>query len=170
MIPSFLMDNTGLAPVAMARIAVVCVGVGYVLMRARRYGHPILWTLVGLSLLPAAALTLLPTPGRSFVFCVVQFSMPTMRAVELLANVALFFPPVFFATLATHRPLLVLAAGAVLSASIEVIQGLIPAIGRSCDTNDWAMNTAGTVVAVLLASAITLLIRRKQPAEASNQA
>lgn len=153
MIPIFLLDNPSLTPLAMAVIAVVCVGVGYGLMRASRYGQRILWALVGLSLLPVVALTLVPTLGRSFVFCVVQFSMPTLRAVELLANVALFFPPIFFATLATRKPLPILAAGTLLSAAIEIVQGLIPTIGRSCDTNDWAMNTAGTAVAVLLASA-----------------
>lgn len=168
MITNVLLDNAALAPVAVALIALVCVGVGSLLIRARRYGHRVLWTLVGLSLLPVAALTLLPTLGRSFVFCVVQFSVPTWRAVELLANVALFFPPVYFATLATREPLLMLAAGTALSATIEVVQGLIPAIGRSCDTNDWAMNTAGTIVAVLLASATMAFTRRKRPAEASD--
>lgn len=168
MITNFLMDHSALMPVAMFLVAVVCVGVGYLLMRARRYGNRILWALAGLSLLPVVALTLIPTLGRSFVFCVLQFSVPTLRTVEQLGNVALLFPPVFFATLATRRPLLMLAAGTALSAAIEVVQGLIPAIGRSCDTNDWAMNTAGTVVAVLLASATIALARRMRPVEASD--
>ena len=83
----------------------------------------------------------------------VQFSLPTLGSVELLANVALFFPPVFFATPATRRPLLMLAAGAGLSAAIEAAQAVLPVIGRACDTNDWAMNTTGMILAVLLASA-----------------
>jgi glycopeptide antibiotics resistance protein len=171
MITNFLLDHSTLIPVTMAVIAVVCVVVGYLLLRARpRCGHRVLWTLVGLSLLPVAALTLLPTLGRSFVFCVIQFSMPTLRSVELLANVALFFPPVFFATLATRKPLLTLATGTALSAAIEIIQGLLPAIGRSCDTNDWAMNTAGATVAAILASATMAFTRRKRPAEASDHA
>jgi hypothetical protein len=170
MITNFLLDNPVLVPVAMAVIAVVCVGVGYLLMRVRRYDHRILWMLVGLSLLPVPALTLLPVLGRSFVFCVVQFAAPTLGSVELLANVSLFFPSVFFATLATRRPVLMLVAGMALSAAIEVVQGLFPAIGRSCDTNDWAMNTAGIVVAVLLAGATVAFARRKQPAEASDPA
>jgi hypothetical protein len=156
-ITNFLLDHPALVPVMMAVIPVGCVVVGYVL-RARR----ILWMLAGLSLLPVAALTLSPVAGRSFVFCVVQFSMPRLGSVELLANVALFVPPVFFATLATRRPLLTLAAGTALSAAIEVVQGLVPAIGRACDTNDWAMNTAGAVVAVLLATATTALTRSRQ--------
>jgi len=171
MITNFLLDHSALIPVTMAVIAIVCVGLGYLLLRARRRNvHRLLWTLAGLSLLPVVALTLLPTSGRSFAFCVVQFSMPTLGSVELLANVALFFPPVFFATLATRKPLLTLAAGTALSAAIEIIQGLLPAIGRSCDTNDWAMNTAGAVVAVILASATMALTRRKQPMETAGDA
>jgi glycopeptide antibiotics resistance protein len=164
MITNFLLDHPVLMPVTMALIAIVCVVVGYMLVHARRA----LWTLAGLSLLPVAALTFLPALGRSFVFCVVQFSMPTWRSVELLANVALFFPPVFFATLATRKPLLVLTAGTALSATIEVIQGLIPAIGRSCDTNDWAMNTAGAAIATLLATTTIAITNRNQPEEASD--
>lgn len=86
-----------------------------------------------------------------------------------MANVALFFPPVFFATLTTRNPLLTLAAGVTLSAAIEVIQGLVPAIGRSCDTNDWAMNAAGAVIAVLLATATMALTRREHPVEVSDR-
>jgi hypothetical protein len=170
MITNFLLDHSALMPAMMALIAIVCVVVGYLLLRARRYGHRILWTLVGLSLLPVVALTLLPTLGRSFVFCVVQFSMPTLGSVELLANVALFFPPVFFATLATRKPVLTLAAGTALSAAIEVTQGLLPAIGRSCDTNDWAMNTAGAIVAVVLAAATSAFTKRRRPVGASDPA
>lgn len=43
-----------------------------------------------------------------------------------------------------------LAVGTVLSAAIEAAQTAVPAIVGSCDTNDWAMNTVGTVIAVLL--------------------
>ncbi|TDV38727.1 VanZ family protein [Actinophytocola oryzae] len=161
MIATFMLEHPALMPVVMALIAVICVIAGYLLVRAR-YSHQILWTLAGLSLLPVVVMTLNPTAGRSFVFCVVQFSMPSPRAVELLANVALFLPLVYFATLATRKPLLVLASGTFLSAGIEVVQGLIPAIGRSCDTNDWAMNTAGAVIAVLLASATITVTKRRQ--------
>jgi hypothetical protein len=117
-----------------------------------------------LSLVPVVALTRVPAPGRAYEVCAVQFSVPTLGTVELWANVAVFFPPVFFATLATRRPLLMLAAGAVLSAVLEAVQALVPAIGRACDTNDWAMNTTGTVVAVLLAAATIALADRGRSA------
>jgi hypothetical protein len=158
MITNFLMDNSALVPVVLLLIAVVCMGVGYLVLRRR--GQRILWALAALSVLPIVALTLVPTSGRAYAVCAVQFAVPTLGTVELLANVALFFPPVFFATLATRRPLLMLAAGAGLSAAIEAVQAAVPAIGRACDTNDWAMNTIGATVAVLLAGATVALTDR----------
>ncbi|MGW7532433.1 VanZ family protein [Amycolatopsis sp. NPDC054798] len=163
MITNFLLDNAALVPVVLLLIAVVCVGVGYLILRIpkMRYRHRILWVLVLLSVLPVVALTLVPASSRvDYVVCVIQFSVPTLTSVELLANVALFFPPVFFAVLATRRPLLMLAAGAGLSAAIEAVQALVPAIGRACDTNDWAMNTLGAVLAVLLAGVTITLANR----------
>ena len=161
MITNFLLDNSALVPAVFILIAVVCVGVGFLITRIRRCRQRILWVLVTLSVLPVVVLTLVPAAGRAGDSgCVVQFSVPTLTTVELLANVALFVPPVFFAALATRRPLLMLAAGAGGSAVIEAVQALVPALGRACDTNDWMMNTIGTVFAVLLASATTLLTDR----------
>lgn len=156
MITNFLLDNAALLPVAMALLAVVCVGVGFLFRRQRRA----LGIFAAVSLLPLVALTLVPTTGRAFEFCAVQFSVPTFGAVEPWANVALFVPLVFFATLATDRPLVVLAAGILLSAAIELAQALVPGLGRACDTNDWAMNTAGAVIGVLLASVTGVLTKR----------
>ncbi len=161
MITNFLLDHSALVPVVFIVIAAVCVGVGCLITRIRRYRQRILWMLVMLSVLPVVGLTLVPAAGRAGdVGCVVQFAMPTLTRVELLANVALFFPPVFFATLATRRPLLMLAAGAGLSAAIEAVQAVVPALGRACDTNDWTMNTIGTILAVLLGSATIALTNR----------
>jgi hypothetical protein len=135
-------------------IAVVCVGIGAVAPERR------LWPLVALSALPVVALTLVPAGGgRAFQRCAVQFGLPTLGSVELLANVALLFPLVYFLALATRRPLLALAGGVALSAAIEAVQALIPAINRSCDTNDWAMNSLGVLAAAALAWA-TLAVRR----------
>ncbi len=166
MITNLLVENSALVPAALGLIAVVCVGVGHLLLRARRYGHRILWALVALSVLAVVALTLVPTSGRAFAVCTLQFSLPTFGTVELLANMALFFPAVFFATLATGRPLLMLGAGAALSAAVEAVQALVPAIGRACDTNDWAMNTAGTIAAVLLAIGTMAITSRRQSVRA----
>ena len=153
MISTFLVDHSAAVPGALLLVAAVCVGVGAVVLR--RGPHRLLGWLAGAALLPVAALTLSPTTHRAFEVCAVQFSVPRLGSVELLANVALFVPPVFFAAAATRRPLLVLAAGTGLSAAIEALQAAVPALGRSCDTSDWAMNTAGAVLGALLAAAVS---------------
>lgn len=148
MITTLLVEHSALVPVLLLLVAIACGGVGWWVLR-----HRGAWVLAGLSLVPVLALTLIPAGGNRLdhVLCVVQFSVPTLGSVELLANVALFLPPAFFATLATRRPLVVLAAGVGLSAAIEALQAVVFAIGRACDTNDWMMNTIGVVVGVLLA-------------------
>jgi glycopeptide antibiotics resistance protein len=158
MITNFLMDHSALVPVTLVLIALVCAGVGYLFLRSRK----VMWTLATLSVLPVFALTLVPTSGRAYETCAVQFSLPSLGTVELLANVALFFPPVFFAALATRRPLLMLVAGTGLSAALEALQALVPAIGRSCDTNDWMMNTIGAVAGTLVAWG-TIALNAKRP-------
>ncbi len=157
-----LVAYRGLVPLALLLTAVGCVGVGYLLLRSGRRGTQIAWSLTVLSLLPVAALTLLPSLNSqvSGTICTVQFDYPTFGRVELAANVALFVPLAFFATLATRRPLLVVVAGSGLSAAIEALQALVPAIGRACDTNDWLMNTIGTVIGVLLAGGTAAVASR----------
>ncbi len=161
MLTNFLMDNKPLVPVVLFLVAAACVGIGYFAVRAHRRGTRILVALVVLSSLLVVALTLVPAGRRmDEVMCTLQFAAPTLGRVELLANVALFFPLVYFATLATRRPLLTLTAGAALSAAIEAAQAVVPAIGRACDTNDWAMNMTGAVAAVLAATVTTRLATR----------
>ena len=63
--------------------------------------------------------------------------------------------------LATRRPLLLLVAGTALSVAVEAFQAAVPALGRSCDANDWTMNTAGTVAAVLVGGAMLALTDRR---------
>lgn len=162
MITNFLLDHAALVPVVLAVLAVACVGIGYVASRSR-HRQRLTWVLVALSMLPVVALPLVPAANSRLanVSCTVQFFVPTLGSVELLSNVALFLPMVFFATLATRRPLATLAAGACLSAAIEALQALAPAIGRACDTNDWLMNTLGAAIGVLLALGTITIVRRR---------
>jgi hypothetical protein len=160
LITNFLLEHPALVPGVVLLIALAGVGVGFLVM-PRRHGRRITWVLTALSVLPVLALTLVPDGVRmDEILCTVQFAAPTLGRVELLANVALFFPPVFFATLATRRPLLMLAAGSGLSAAIEAIQALVPGIGRACDTNDWLMNTIGSAIGALLAYGTVALADR----------
>ncbi|GAA2363306.1 hypothetical protein GCM10009854_48770 [Saccharopolyspora halophila] len=160
MITNYLLTYSTLVPIVLVLVGTICVGTGYLVLRSRRCGSGTLWILVVLSAFPIA-FTLVPTSTRmDDVTCVVQFAAPTLTRVELLANVAVFFPVVFFVTLATRRRLLMVLVGTSFSAAIEAVQAMVPAIGRACDTNDWAMNTIGTILAVMLANATIALASR----------
>ena len=162
MITDLLLDNAALVPLALLAVTLSCVGVGWVLLRFPEHGHRALQVAAGVAVLPVLGLTLIPsTKSRDGqLACTVQFAPPTLNSVELLANAALFVPSVYFAVLSTRRPLAVLAVATGASAAIETVQALVPALGRACDTNDWLMNTAGIVVAVLLALGTVALHRR----------
>ena len=157
MISTFLVEHSAVVPAALLLVAVLCVLVGSLLLRTHPGRRRPLQVLAGLSVLPIAALTLSPTSQRAYEVCAFDVSLPSLGAVSSLANLALFFPAAFFATLASRRPLAVLLAGAGLSVAIGAFQAAVPALGRSCDSDDWVMNTGGTVVAVLLAVATLAL-------------
>jgi hypothetical protein len=162
MITDLLLDNAALVPLALLVVALLCVGAGWVFLRLPGHGHRALQVAAGVAVLPVLGLTLVPSMKSrdGQLACTVQLALPTLNSVELLANVALFVPSVYFAVLATRRPLAVLAVATGASAAIEAVQGLVPALGRACDTNDWLMNALGTVVAVLLALGTVALHRR----------
>lgn len=169
LITDVLLEYRPLVPAGLLLTAVLCVATGYLSLRSRRSGARLLWALSALSLLALLTLALIPSGNdpQADLLCVVQFSLPTLGAIELLANVAVFVPLAYFATLATRRPLLTLAVGSALSVGIEAVQALVPAIGRACDTNDWLMNTIGAGAGVLLAyGTIALLSRgKRQPGQ-----
>ncbi len=48
-----------------------------------------------------------------------------------------------------------------LSALIELVQAVVPDLGRSCDTNDWFMNTVGAAIGAMIATAIIALTARR---------
>jgi len=158
MITDFLLDHSALVPTALVLVALGCAAVGYAALRSRTYGPRALRALAAVSLLAALALTLAPTgrtsPTRG---CTVQFDLPTLGSVELLANVALLLPATLFVALATRRPVLAAVSGSVLSVAIEAVQSQVTAIGRACDTNDWAMNSLGVLAGALAAGALLAL-------------
>lgn len=165
MITDVLLEYRALVPAALLLTAVLCVAIGYLLQRNEQHGKRASWALVALSMLALLTLALVPS-GRDpqgDLLCVVQFSFPTLGSIELLANVAVFVPLAYFATLATQRPVITLAASSALSVTIEAGQALVPALGRACDTNDWLMNTIGALAGVLLAC-LTIAIARRSGA------
>jgi glycopeptide antibiotics resistance protein len=77
--------------------------------------------------------------------------------IEGLLNVGLYVPAAVCGCLLTKRWYLVAVAGSALSFAVEVCQGL--AGTRTCSGADWAHNTIGMVLGVLLGLAIS---RRRQ--------
>jgi hypothetical protein len=146
MITTFLIEHPWMSPTALLLLVVL----GPILGRWLVARPTVAWWLLGISLLPIAAATLSPIDRRLEEFCVVQWALPTPSRVELMANVVLFVPPALLLAVATRRPVLALVIGAGLSAAIELVQALIPAIGRSCDTTDWTSNTIGAAIGAAL--------------------
>lgn len=158
MISTLLVAHPWLSPAAFAALVVVGPLVGRWLLGRPRSA----WVLFGVSLVPVAVLTMVPTGREVVEACAVGWALPTPGRVELMANVVLFVPPVLLAAVASRRPWFALAGGVLGSAAIELVQALVPPLGRSCDTNDWLSNSIGAVIGVGLAGIAALLARRSR--------
>ncbi|MEU7531329.1 VanZ family protein [Saccharothrix sp. NPDC042600] len=151
-------------PEVIAGLFVGCLGIGTAaLFLARRLGwRPVPAALAGCGLALALAVTL----GRPGVldagvlttdpigWCVAnEFSLTgSLQRLNLLMLV----PFAFFATIATGRPVVVLALSAGLSGTVELVQATT-GLGV-CEAQDFANNTVGATFAVLVAWLITLLV------------
>lgn len=157
MLSTFLVGHRWVTPVLLLVLVVAGLLVGPGLVRRPRLA----WALAGLSVLPLLALTLVPTSRELVAGCEVQWAWPTPARVEAFANLVLFVGPVFLAGAATRRWLLAAAAGSASSALVELLQAVVPLLGRSCDTNDWLANTLGSVLGGALALLVLRLARRR---------
>lgn len=119
------------------------------------------WMMAALSTLPVLAVTLLPVQRELYARCTLQWSLPTPARVESLANVLLFVAPALLMGVASRRPVVTVAVGSGFSMLIEVVQAILPVLGRSCDTSDWLNNTIGAAVGGGLAGAALVLARRR---------
>lgn len=146
-ITDFLLDHQWLSPTALILLLILGPVVGRHLV-----GRPrIAWCLDGLSLLPLAALTLVPVDRRLYERCTVQWMLATPDRVELMANLVLFVAPTLLIGVAIRRPVSAFLAGCGLSLGIEAFQATVTVIGRSCDTTDWLNNTIGAAIGAALA-------------------
>lgn len=131
---------------------------------ARRWAwRPVPSVCAGLSLGVVLGVTFsrtLPDWAGRDEFCRVNgFSLH--GSAELL-NALLLVPLVFFAVLATRRPLAVAVSGVALSAMIEIVQ---PLTRRGlCEMQDFLNNSTGAVVAAVLAAGLVALDRRDRVA------
>ena len=163
MIATLLVEHPWFSPVVLALLVMAALVVGPRLVVHRR----LTWALLGASAVPVVALTLVPVERELFARCTVQWALPTPGRVELMANVVLFVAPVLLAGAATRRPWAALIAGTGASVLVEALQAAVPAIGRSCDTNDWLANSIGAALGAGLA---WLALRRAQRVWASQAA
>ncbi|MEZ0166518.1 VanZ family protein [Kineococcus sp. LSe6-4] len=157
MLSTLLVAHPWVTPLVLVVVVVVGPFAGAWLVRHRRLA--VVLTL--LALVPVAILTLLPVDRELYARCVAEWALPTPARVESFANLLLFVPPVLLAGVATRRWLLVAALGSATSAAIELVQALVPALGRSCDTGDWLANSLGSVVGGVLAFLALRLARRR---------
>lgn len=120
-------------------------------------------TLLLVALVAVAGLTLYPESDRSasVVSCAFEWPYLAPTAVESMANVLLFVPVAFLAGVLWRRPILAGLGASALSAGVELIQAVVPAIGRACDTSDLITNTIGAVIGGLLAHAVLYWQRRR---------
>ncbi len=155
MIATFLIENTWLTT---AGLLAVLVAGPFVAYRVRPRAA---WWLTGASALAVLVITLYPEKARPLPGCFVSWSVPTLGAVELIANILLFVPVVLFAAVASNRVVVPVLAGSVFSVAIETAQAALPVLGRACDTGDWLQNTIGALLGGLLA-AVGLALRRRR--------
>jgi glycopeptide antibiotics resistance protein len=161
MISTYLAEHASLVPLALSAVILVCVVIGYLVVRSRWHGALLSRVLAVLSLVAVLALTLSPTSRVGAPGCTVQLDLSGLAGVESLANLGLFVPLALFTTLATRRPLLTLVTASALSAAIELAQVLVPALGRACDTHDWVMNTGGAILGAVLGAGTVALGGRR---------
>lgn len=119
---------------------------------------------------PLLALTLLPVDRVAEHRCAIgSWSLAGFSQPEPAANILLLAVPVLLLGVATRRPLAALVAGCAASAAIEIIQALIPSIGRSCTASDWLWNAIGASLGAILAvAALRLAGRRSTPASSGD--
>ena len=159
MISTFLVEHAPLVRIGFWAAVAAATLLAWVLHRLRL--RRVLLGLSAVAVVAVLVLTLLPDGARpGGVTCTVQFSVP-FQGIDTLANVAMLLPLVLFLGAATGRPLTVLAGAVALSAGIEAVQALAPALGRRCDTNDWFMNTVGALLGAVIAVVICRLGRRR---------
>jgi glycopeptide antibiotics resistance protein len=139
MISTFLAEYPLLVRAVLLAFTVLVLVVAVLLVRAGRWGRRLAWVLAAAAGGAILLLTLSPDGSRG---APVACNFVPYMFYRDEANMALFFVPALFATVASRRPLLVLASAAVLSAGIEGVQRLT-ATNRRCDIDDWLANSMG---------------------------
>jgi glycopeptide antibiotics resistance protein len=162
-ITTYLVEHPWITTVALVAVLLVGPLAGFWLIDRPRVAN---WLGMA-SLLPIAALTLVPTNRDLAVGCATEWDFPSLGAVELVANVVLFIPPALLFGVAVRRPLVVLFGASIGAGLVEVAQALLTTLGRSCSTNDWLSNTLGATLGAAIA-ALVIWCRRVERGEAAD--
>lgn len=146
---------------------VLCVGVVAVYRPvARRMRWPA-WATLGLGAALAGVFALTLTPdGDTWTGCRMALP-PTLgllqlrRLTHMSLNTLMTMPLGFFGALAVRRLSLFTIVVIGLPVAIEAIQGLVPALGRSCTAQDVINNVVGGLVGMLVGMALRPLLARR---------
>ncbi|MFJ5921509.1 VanZ family protein [Kitasatospora sp. NPDC092948] len=162
MISAVLNGNAGLIPVFLVLALLLGAAAWW---SAGRRGLP-RWSavLLGVSLAGELAATLYPTMsgGSQHPNCAWGASLGfTLNSTQGQLNLLMYVPLGLFAVLTFGRPVLVSVGVLALTGVTETVQGLLPAIGRACDSGDLAANALGGLIGVLLGCAVRLARRRR---------
>ncbi|NEE03954.1 VanZ family protein [Phytoactinopolyspora halotolerans] len=147
MISTVLVEHPWMTTVGLVALVVLGPVVGAWLMPRPQIAR----VLLALSILAVALLAFVPTGRELAVGCTMEWSVPTLGAVELMGNVILFVPVVLLAGVVTRRPLVMLLAASGASVLVEAVQAFATVLGRSCSSNDWLANTLGACLGAVLA-------------------
>ncbi|OKJ16045.1 VanZ family protein [Kitasatospora sp. CB01950] len=162
MISAILNNNAGLIPVFLV-LALLIGAAAWSL--ARRRGLP-RWptVLLGAALAGELTATLFPTGpgGGPDPSCTWGADLSfTLHATQGQLNLLMYVPIGLLAVLAFGRPALVAVSVLALTGVTETVQGLLPWIGRACDSGDLAANALGGLLGVLLGCLARLAQRRR---------
>ncbi|MFJ5880755.1 VanZ family protein [Kitasatospora cineracea] len=162
MIRAALHGNTGMIP-AFLVLALLLAAAGH--LAARRHGLP-RWAvlLLAVALAGELAVTLYPTAAGGGAARACAWSGDpwlALRTEQGRLNFLLYLPIGLFAVPALGRPTAAAAGVLALSAATETAQGMLPALGRACDSGDFVCNAAGGLFGALLGCALLLVRRRR---------
>ncbi|MGW4378327.1 VanZ family protein [Kitasatospora sp. NPDC004531] len=162
MIGAILNGNGGLIP-AFLVVALLLGAAGWWLAARRELPR---WptVLLGAALAGELVATLFPTgqSGARDAYCTRGADLAfTLQGAQGQLNLLMFVPIGLFGVLALGRPTAVAIGVLVLTGATESVQGLLPGIGRACDSGDLAANAIGGLAGVLLGCAVRLARRRR---------
>ncbi|MFD7640730.1 VanZ family protein [Kitasatospora sp. NPDC059795] len=162
MISAILNNNAGLIP-AFLVVALLLGAAGWWL--AARCELP-RWStvLLGAALAGELVATLFPTgqSGARDAYCTRGADLAfTLQGTQGQLNLLMFVPIGLLAVLAFGRPTAAAIGVLILTGATETVQGLLPGIGRACDSGDLAANAIGGLAGVLLGCAVRLARRRR---------